>query len=53
MTIRIFFADGEPTGILLAGISNWTGKVVVTTCSKLSKDVAKLLVGLIDLGEVR
>jgi hypothetical protein len=28
-TIRIFLADGEPTGILLAEISNWTGKVLV------------------------
>lgn len=26
-TIRIFFADGEPTGILLAEISDWTGTV--------------------------
>ncbi len=28
-TIRIFLADGEPTRILLAEISNWTGKVLV------------------------
>ena len=28
-TIRIFLADGEPTGILLAEFSNWTGKVLV------------------------
>jgi hypothetical protein len=24
-TIRIFLADGEPTGILLGEVSNWTG----------------------------
>ena len=34
-TIRIFLADGEPTGILLAEISNWTGKVVVAPRSQL------------------
>ena len=28
-TIRIFLADGEPTGTLLAEISSWTGKVLV------------------------
>ena len=28
-TICIFLADGEPTGILLAEIRNWTGKVPV------------------------
>jgi len=28
-TIRFFLADGDPTGILLAEISDWTGKVVV------------------------
>ena len=31
-TIRIFLADGEPTGILRAEISNWTGKVLVAPC---------------------
>ena len=33
-TIRIFLADGEPTGILLAEISNWTGKVLVASRSR-------------------
>ena len=34
-TIRIFLADGEPTGILLAEIGNWTGKVLVAPRSRL------------------
>ena len=36
-TIRIFLADGEPTGILLAEISNWTGKVLVAPRSQLGQ----------------
>ena len=32
--IRIFLADGEPTGILLAEISNLTGKVLVAPRSR-------------------
>ena len=36
-TIRIFLADGEPTGILLAEISNWTGKVPVAPNSQLDQ----------------
>ena len=36
-TIRIFLADGEPTGILLAEISNWTGKVLVAPRSLLDQ----------------
>jgi len=36
-TIRIFLADGEPTGILLAEISNWTGKVLVAPRSQLEQ----------------
>ena len=28
-TVRIFLADGHPSGILLAEISNWTGNVLV------------------------
>jgi hypothetical protein len=36
-TIRIFLADGEPTGILLAEISNWTGKVIVAPRSQLDQ----------------
>jgi len=35
--IRIFLADGEPTGILLAEISNWTGKVLVAPRSQLDQ----------------
>jgi len=36
-TIRIFLADGEPTGILLAEISNWTGKVLVAPRAQLDQ----------------
>ena len=36
-TIRIFLADGEPTGILLAEISNWTCKVLVAPRSQLDQ----------------
>ena len=36
-TIRIFLTDGEPTGILLAEISNWTGKVLVAPRSQLDQ----------------
>jgi len=36
-TIRIFLVDGEPTGILLAEISNWTGKVLVAPRSQLDQ----------------
>ena len=36
-TIRVFLADGEPTGILLAEISNWTGKALVATRSQLDQ----------------
>ena len=36
-TIRIFLADGEPTGILLAEISNWTGKVLVAPRTQIDQ----------------
>ena len=36
-TIGIFLADGEPAGILLAEISNWTGKVLVAPRSQLDQ----------------
>jgi hypothetical protein len=36
-TIRIFLTDGEPAGILLAEISNWTGKVLVASPSQRSQ----------------
>ena len=36
-TTRIFLAAGEPTGILLAEISNWTGKVLVARRSQLDQ----------------
>ena len=35
--IRNFLAEGEPTGILLAEISNWTGKVLVAPRSQLDQ----------------
>jgi len=36
-TIRIFLADGEYTGLLLAEISNWTGRVMVALRSQLDQ----------------
>lgn len=36
-TVRVFLADGEPTGILLAEISNWTGNVLVAPRSQLDQ----------------
>ena len=36
-SIRTFLADGEPTGIFLAEISNWTGKVLVAPRSQLDQ----------------
>ena len=36
-TILMYPADGEPTGILLAEISNWTGKVLVAPRSQLDQ----------------
>jgi len=36
-TVRILLADGEPTGILLVEISNWTGKVLVAPRSQLDQ----------------
>jgi hypothetical protein len=36
-TIRIFLVDGEPSGILVAEISNWTGKVLVAPRAQLEQ----------------
>ncbi len=36
-TMRILLADGGPTGILLAEISNWTGKVLIAPRSQLDQ----------------
>ena len=36
-TIRILLADGEPTGILLAEISNWTGELLVAPRSQFDQ----------------
>lgn len=36
-TVHILVADGEPTGILLAELSNWTGKVLVAPRSQLDQ----------------
>lgn len=41
-TIRIFLADGTPTGILTAEVMNWTGKVVVGPRSRLPQLVARV-----------
>jgi hypothetical protein len=40
-TIRIFLADGTPSGILTAEIMNWTGKVVVAPRTRLPDLVAR------------
>lgn len=40
-TIRIFLADGAPTGILTAEIMNWTGKVIVAPRSRLPELVQR------------
>jgi hypothetical protein len=36
-TIRIYLVDGVPTGILIAEIINWTGKVIVCPRSQLDQ----------------
>ena len=36
-TIKIFLADGTPTGILTAEIINWTGEVIVAPRGQLDK----------------
>lgn len=36
-TIRIYLADGGPTGVLTAEIINWTGKVIVAPREKLDE----------------
>jgi len=36
-TIRIFLAEGEPTGILPAEISNWTGEVLAAPRSQVDQ----------------
>ena len=36
-TIRIFHSNGEPTGILLAEIGSWTGKVLFAPRSQLDQ----------------
>ncbi len=36
-TIRLYLADGVPSGILTAEIINWTGKVVVAPRSRLAE----------------
>lgn len=40
-TIRIYLADGTPTGNLTAEIMNWTGKVVVAPRTRLPDLVAR------------
>lgn len=41
-TIHIVLADGEPTGIPLAEISNWTGNVLIAPCHRLDLDPGPL-----------
>ena len=36
-TILMYLADGEPTGLLVAEIRNWTGKVLVALRSQLDQ----------------
>lgn len=40
-TLRIFLADGAPSGILTAEIMNWTGKVVVAPRARLPELVGR------------
>jgi predicted GIY-YIG superfamily endonuclease len=40
-TIRVFLADGAPSGILTAEIMNWTGKVVVAPRTRLPDLLAR------------
>lgn len=40
-TVRIFLADGIPSGVLTAEIMNWTGKVTVAPRTQLSDLVAR------------
>jgi Domain of unknown function (DUF4357) len=40
-TIRIFLADGAPSGILTAEIMNWTGKVIVAPRTRLPELIAR------------
>lgn len=40
-TIRIFLADGAPSGILTAEIMNWTGKVVAAPRTRLPELIAR------------
>ena len=40
-TLRIFLADGAPSGVLTAEILNWTGKVVVAPRTRLPELVAR------------
>jgi hypothetical protein len=40
-TIRVFLADGAPSGILTAEIMNWTGKVVVAPRTRPPELVAR------------
>ncbi len=39
-TIRLYLAEGEPSGVMTAEIINWTGKMMITPRSKLP-DLAK------------
>ena len=36
-TILMYLADGEPTGLLVAEIRNWTGKALVAPRSQLDQ----------------
>ncbi len=44
-TIRIFLADGSPSGILTAEIINWTGKVIVAPRTRLPDLIARTEAG--------
>lgn len=41
-TIRLYLADGIPTGILTAEIINWTGKVIVAPRTRLAELATRL-----------
>ena len=40
-TIRLYLADGLPTGILTAEIINWTGKMIVGPRTQLAELAAR------------
>ena len=40
-SIRLFLVDGRPTGLLVAEVSNWTGKILVAPRAQLADPVKR------------